>query len=82
MIYTLDTNVIIDALRQPAELERFKGFLAWALPSTVLSSVVTAELMQGARTPRARDVLSRQLLAPFERRGRGLAVAAPYPERR
>jgi predicted nucleic acid-binding protein len=70
VIYTLDTNIIIDALRQPTELERFKAFLGWALPSTVLSSVVAMELTQGARTPKAREVLADQFLAPFERRGR------------
>lgn len=73
MIYTLDTNVIIDALRQPPELDRLKSFLGWALPSTVLSSVVVTELIAGARTPRAREVLEGQFLDPFERRGRILA---------
>ncbi len=76
MIYTLDTNVLVDALRQPAELDRLKAFLSWALPSTVLSSVVAAELTAGARTPKAREVLQQQCLAPFERRGRILAPSA------
>ena len=70
MIYTLDTNVLVDALRQPAELDRLKAFLGWALPSTVLSSVVVAELTAGARTPKAREALEKQFLAPFDRRGR------------
>lgn len=73
MIYTLDTNVLVDALRQPAELDRLKTFLSWALPSTVLSSVVVAELTAGARTPKAREALEQQFLAPFARRGRILA---------
>lgn len=73
MIYTLDTNVLVDALRQPAELDRLKAFLSWALPSTVLSSVVVAELTAGARTPKAREALEQQFLAPFDRRGRILA---------
>lgn len=73
MIYTLDTNIVVDALRQPAELDRLKTFLSWALPSTVLSSVVAAELTAGARTPKALDVLDHAFLAPFERRGRILA---------
>ena len=34
MIYTLDTNVFVDALRQPAESHSLKGFLHWALPQT------------------------------------------------
>lgn len=73
MIYTLDTNVVVDALRQPADLDRLKAFLSWALPSTVLSSVVAAELTAGAGTPKALDVLDSAFLAPFERRGRILA---------
>lgn len=73
MIYTLDTNVLVDALRQPHELDRLKGFLSWALPSTVLSSVVAAELAAGARTDRARRVLDDAVLAPFDRRGRIVA---------
>ena len=73
MIYTLDTNVFVDALRQPVELDRLKTFLSWALPSTVLSSIVAAELTAGARTDRARRVLDDAVLAPFERRGRILA---------
>jgi predicted nucleic acid-binding protein len=42
VIYTLDTNVLVDARRQPAELDRLKTFLTWALPSTVLKSIVAA----------------------------------------
>ena len=73
MIYTLDTNVVVDALRQPPELDRLKSFLSWALPSTVLSSVVAAELAAGARTDRARRALDDAVLAPFDRRGRIVA---------
>jgi len=76
VIFTLDTNVLVDAIRQPAELDRLKTFLGWALPSTVLSSVVVAELTAGARTAKARDALDQQFLAPFERRGRILAPSA------
>lgn len=73
MIYTLDTNVLVDALRQSEELDRLKAFLSWALPSTVLSSIVAAELASGARTDRTRRVLDDAVLAPFDRRGRLLA---------
>jgi predicted nucleic acid-binding protein len=76
VIYTLDTNVVVDALRQPDELDRLKAFLSWALPSTVLSSVVAAELTAGARTDRTRRVLDDAVLAPFDRRGRLLAPSA------
>jgi predicted nucleic acid-binding protein len=76
VIYTLDTNVLVDAVRQPAELDRLKAFLSWALPSTVLSSIVAAELTAGARTPKALDALDQLFLAPFDRRGRVLAPSA------
>ncbi len=73
MIYTLDSNVLIDAAWQPAELDRLKAFLSWALPSTVVSSVVAAELIAGTRSGKALDVLNRLFLSPFDRRGRVLA---------
>lgn len=73
MIYTLDTNVVVDALRQPGEMEQLKAFLAWALPVTVLSSVVVSELAAGARTDRARRALDEGMVANFDRRGRILA---------
>lgn len=73
MIYTLDTNVFFDALRQPLDLDRLKAFLNWALPSTVLSSIVAGELTAGARTDKARRVLDDAFLEAFERRGRVVA---------
>ena len=76
MIYTLDTNVLVDALRQSTELDRLKAFLTWALPSTVLSSIVAAELTAGARTDRARRALDDLLLDAFDRRGRIVAPSS------
>lgn len=73
MIYTLDTNVFVDALRQTLDLDRLKAFLGWALPATVLSSIVAAELTAGARTETARRVLDNMFLEAFERRGRIVA---------
>ncbi len=76
MIYTLDTNVLVDALRQATELDRLKAFLTWALPSTVLSSIVAAELTAGARTDKARRALDDLLLDAFDRRGRIVAPSS------
>lgn len=76
MIYTLDTNVVIDALRRPAEMLLLKEFLEWALPHTVLSSVVASELLAGARTESARRLVERELLGAFDRRGRIVAPSA------
>ena len=74
MIYTIDANVFVDATRQPEALARLKSFLGWALPSTVLSSVVAAELARGARTEFARRALESDIVELFRRRGR---LAAP-----
>lgn len=76
MIYTLDTNVFVDALRRRADLEQLKEFLGWALPQTALSSVVASELLAGARTATARRLVETELLAAFARRGR---IIAPSP---
>ena len=76
MIYTLDTNVLIDALRRPAEMLLLKEFLEWALPHTALSSVVISELLAGARTDSARRLVERDLLDTFDRRGRIVAPSA------
>jgi predicted nucleic acid-binding protein len=71
--YTLDTNVLIDALNQPALLEDLLEFLGWALPETHLSAVVAHEVDAGTTTARQRGLLDRQLVGPFERRGRVFA---------
>ncbi len=76
MIYTLDTNVLIDALRRPADMLLLKDFLEWALPHTALSSVVASELLAGARTDAARRLVERDLLGAFDRRGRIVAPTA------
>ena len=71
--YALDTNVLIDALNQPARLEDLLAFLSWALPQTHLSAVVAHELDAGTTTARQRGLLDRHLVGPFERRGRVFA---------
>lgn len=50
LTYTLDTNVVVDALRRPAELQRLKASLSWALPDTVLSAIVASELFVALRS--------------------------------
>ena len=76
MIYTLDTNVLIDALRRPADMLLLKDFLEWALPHTALSSVVAGELLAGARTDAARRLVERDFLGAFDRCGRIVAPSA------
>lgn len=68
--YALDTNILIDALNLPAQLEALLGFLSWALPSAYLSAVVIHELAAGTTTSGQRALLDQQITGPFARRGR------------
>ena len=76
--FTLDTNVVVDALRVPEQLRGLKAFLQRALPVTYLSAVVLQDLEVGVLSARQADLLEQQLVGPFERRGR---VFAPTAER-
>jgi len=71
--YALDTNIYVDAFRDPAAADALLGFLERAIPFTFLSAVVMQELAAGSRTPaRVRD-LERSVFQPFVRRGRVFA---------
>jgi predicted nucleic acid-binding protein len=72
--YALDTNVLIDALNLPSQLEALLGFLSWALPVTYLSAVVLHAA--GTTSPRQRALLEQQIAGPFVRRGRLLTPSA------
>jgi len=74
--YCLDTNVLIDVLRDPRERAALADFNEWALPSTFLSSVVILELEAGAPSSAQAEALDQLLIAPFERRGRVLTPSA------
>jgi len=74
--FTLDTNVVVDALRVPEQLRGLKAFLQRALPVTYLSAVVLQELEAGVSSARQADLLEEQLVGPFERRGRVFAPTA------
>ena len=68
--YVLDTNIYVTAARNSsfgAELIRFAGSF---LPQLYLHAVVIQELMRGAITTRARKQLDREVVQPFEKRGR------------
>jgi predicted nucleic acid-binding protein len=68
--YALDTNVYIDAFRDPAVAAALIRFLGRALPFTFLSAVVMQELAAGARSPARLRELDRSMFQPFLRRGR------------
>ena len=68
--YVLDTNIFIEAFRQPtanAELQRFHLLFA---PFEYLSAVVAQELLAGTRSVSDRRKLERHVLAVYARRGR------------
>jgi predicted nucleic acid-binding protein len=71
--YALDTNVYIDAFRDPAVEAALLRFLERALPFTFLSAVVMQELAAGARTPAQVRELERSVFQPFGRRRRVFA---------
>lgn len=68
--YVLDTNVFIDAFRDPAanaELQRFHLRFA---PFEYMSAVVMQELVAGSGSTTDRRRLERHVLAVYARRGR------------
>jgi predicted nucleic acid-binding protein len=74
--YVLDTQLFIDAFRDPtanAALQRFHRAFA---PFEYLSVVVAQELRAGVRRERDRKALERNVLRVFERSGRTFAPSA------
>jgi predicted nucleic acid-binding protein len=74
--YTLDSSVLVDAIRTPGGYEALGDFMSWARGDVYLSSVVVAELEAGARSPASRERLDERFLAPFERREHVVAPTA------
>ncbi len=68
--FVLDTNCFVDASRTDAHATAFAEFCAWAAPGLHLSTVVAAELRAGAGSEEDRQILERQVLSPYVRRGR------------
>ena len=70
MKFALDTNIYVDAFRDPAAEAALLRFIERALPFTFLSAVVMQELAAGARTPAQARELERSVFQPFVRRRR------------
>lgn len=68
--YVLDTNLFIDAFRDPSENDALQRFHAAFAPHELFSAIVGHELRAGVRSREDRLRLERRVLAPFERRGR------------
>jgi predicted nucleic acid-binding protein len=72
--YVLDTNLYIDAMRDPRAEQALDGFLERHAPMTFMSAVVMQELRAGAVTDAQARSLQEGIFEAFERRQR---VAAP-----
>lgn len=70
--YVVDSNLFIDAFREPAANAALQRFHHAFAPFEYLSAVVAHELEGGVRSPRARRQLRRYVTEPFVRRGRVL----------
>lgn len=68
--YALDTQLFIDAFRNPSANEVLQRFHRSFAPFEHLSIIVAQELRAGVKRPRDRKMLERNVLNVFERSGR------------
>lgn len=74
--YVLDTQIFIDAFRDPIANEALQRFHRAFAPFEYLSVVVAQELRAGVTRKRDRKILERNVLDVFERAGRTFAPSA------
>lgn len=74
--YVLDTQLFIDAFRDPTANEALQRFHRAFAPFEYLSVVVAQELRAGVRRDRDRKALERHVLSVFQRSGRTLTPSA------
>ena len=72
--YILDTNLYIDAIRDPVKEQALEQFLERNAPMTYMSAVVMQELRAGAVTDAQARALQDGIFDTFERRNR---IAGP-----
>ena len=68
--YALDTNLFIGGLRFPESKTQLQAFHSAFAPFEYLSAVVSQELRAGTKRSSDLRILERNVLEPFERRGR------------
>jgi predicted nucleic acid-binding protein len=68
--FVLDSNLYIEAIRDSTRASALAEFTLALLPRIVLHAVVVQELLAGAVSESARRRVHRDLIEPFERRGR------------
>lgn len=71
--YALDTNLFIDAFRNRQDEDQLVDFHRRHAPAEFLSAVVALELRAGVTSAADMKKLQRNILAPFETRGRVFA---------
>jgi predicted nucleic acid-binding protein len=74
--YVLDTQLFINAFRDPAANDALSRFHRAHAPFEHLSVIVAQELRAGIRRPQDRKALERNVLHVFRRAGRILAPSA------
>lgn len=74
--YVLDTQLFIDAFRDPTANEALQRFHRSFAPFEYFSVVVAQELRAGVRRRQDRKALERNVLGVFERSGRTFAPSA------
>ena len=74
--FVLDTQIFIDAFRDPLANERLQQFHHAFAPFEYFSVIVAQELRSGARRPQDVKALERNVLTVFERAGRTIAPSA------
>jgi predicted nucleic acid-binding protein len=68
----LDTQLFINAFRDPTANGELQGFHRGFAPFEYMSAIVAQELRAGVRRPSDRKALEQNLLALFERAGRAI----------
>ncbi|MBI4614990.1 MAG: type II toxin-antitoxin system VapC family toxin [Planctomycetes bacterium] len=68
--YAIDTNLYVDALRNPERAVVFQSHYRKLAPALYMSAVVVEELLAGAVTAARARTLTREVLESFERTGR------------
>jgi predicted nucleic acid-binding protein len=68
--YVLDSNIYITAARNPQFATELIRFSERFLPQLYLHAVVVQEMYAGAVNNQARRFLDKQIVEPFEKRGR------------
>jgi predicted nucleic acid-binding protein len=69
-LFALDTQLYIDAQRTEEGASALGAFVAGRTAFVTLSAVVAQEIRTGATTPALADWIEKEVLGPFERRGR------------